>query len=157
VGKSARALIEGNAALLILREAAPASPCIANLATEFLKRRLPVITSVAGGPHARQSSGETGHVIDRPRNSAFYATSLHVLLRDLDVQTLILAGGVTSVSVHYTFVDAHQFDYFCRVVEDSTSGSSAQAQEAALQAMEYMQTGARRNLCAVVAALNDHE
>jgi nicotinamidase-related amidase len=72
----------------------------------------------------------------------------------LDVQTLLLAGGQTNTSVHYTFFDAHQHDYFCRVIEDSVSGSSAHAHGAALAAMEYMQTGARRTSAEVIATLS---
>ena len=54
--------------------------------------------------------------------------------------------------VHYTFVDAHQHDYFCSVVEDCVAGSSTEAHDASLRAMEYVQTGARRTTEEVVAA-----
>ena len=88
----------------------------------------------------------------RPRRcSVFFGTELSILLQDLGVRTLVLAGGQTSVSVHYSFVDGHQHDYFCRVVEDCMAGSSPAAHEAALQAMEYMQTGARQKSEAVMA------
>jgi len=59
------------------------------------------------------------------------------------LMTLILTGGLTDVCVHYTFVDGHQHNYHCRVVEDCVGGSSQPAHDAALQAMEYLQTGAR--------------
>ena len=84
------------------------------------------------------------YVIRKRRYSCFFGTELEILLKGLGAKTLILIGGHTDVCVHYTFVDAHQHDYFCRVVEDCVAGSSLAAHEAALNAMEYLQTGARR-------------
>ena len=72
------------------------------------------------------------------------------------VDTLLLCGGLTDVCVHYTFVDGHQSDYFCRVIEDCVAGSSEAAHEASLRAMEYLQTGARRSLQAVLDAMDDY-
>jgi biuret amidohydrolase len=92
------------------------------------------------------------HVLKR-RYSAFYATDLEILLKGLKVQTLILTGGLTDVCVHYTFVDGHQGDYHCRVVEDCVGGSSRAAHDAALNAMEYLQAGARRACAEILAAL----
>lgn len=83
------------------------------------------------------------YVIRKRRYSCFFGTELEILLKGLGATTLILIGGHTDVCVHYTFVDAHQHDYFCRVVEDAVAGSSLEAHEAALRAMEYLQTGAR--------------
>jgi nicotinamidase-related amidase len=83
------------------------------------------------------------HIVKR-RYSCFFGTELEILLKGLRVQTLILIGGLTDVCVHYTFVDAHQHDYYTRVVEDCVGGSSQAANDAALAAMEYLQAGARR-------------
>jgi nicotinamidase-related amidase len=76
------------------------------------------------------------------------------LLRGLKVDTLLLCGGLTDVCVHYTFVDGHQSDYYCRVIEDCVAGSSEHAHEAALRAMEYLQTGARRSRDEVCNAIS---
>ncbi|MDN5764835.1 MAG: cysteine hydrolase [Humibacillus sp.] len=95
------------------------------------------------------------YVIRKRRYSCFFGTELEILLKGLRADTLILIGGHTDVCVHYTFVDAHQHDYFCRVVEDSVAGSSIDAHEAALRAMEYLQTGARRTSAQLVAAFED--
>lgn len=84
------------------------------------------------------------YVVPKRRYSAFFGTDLEILLRGLKVDTLLLCGGLTDVCVHYTFVDGHQSDYFCRVVEDCVAGSSVEAHDAALRAMEYLQSGARR-------------
>lgn len=97
----------------------------------------------------------TDFVIRKRRYSAFFGTDFEILLRGLKVDTLLLCGGLTDVCVHYTFVDGHQSDYFCRVIEDCVAGSSLEAHEAALRAMEYLQTGARRSLEEVVTAMAD--
>src|ERR1700761_1063829 len=62
-------------------------------------------------------------VIAKRRYSCFFATDLDLLLRSLRVETVVLVGELTDVCVHYTFADAHQRDYFARVVEDCCGGS----------------------------------
>lgn len=95
--------------------------------------------------------------IQKRRYSAFFGTDLEILLRGLKTETLLLVGGLTDVCVHYTFVDGHQSDYFCRVIEDCVAGSSEPAHEASLQAMEYLQTGARRSLDEMLDAMTQYE
>ena len=94
------------------------------------------------------------YLIQKRRYSAFYGTDLEILLRGLKVDTLILTGGLTDVCVHYTFVDAHQGDYFCRVIDECVAGSSIEAHNAALRAMEYLQTGAIRQMDEVLSAMS---
>ncbi len=90
--------------------------------------------------------------VPKRRYSAFYGTDFEILLKGLDVQTLILTGGLTDVCVHYTFADGHQGGYYCRVVEDCVGGSSVDAHNASLRAMEYLQTGARCMSTDILAA-----
>jgi nicotinamidase-related amidase len=78
---------------------------------------------------------------------------LKVLLRSLAVRTLLLVGGLTDVSVHYTFAHARQRDYRVRVLQDCVLGSTVECHTAALSAMEYLQHGARRTSEDVLAAL----
>ena len=96
------------------------------------------------------------YFIRKRRYSCFFGTEFEILLKGLRANTLILIGGHTDVCVHYTFVDGHQHDYFCRVVEDCVAGSSQDAHDAALRAMEYLQTGARRTADEVLAAFEAH-
>ena len=84
------------------------------------------------------------HIVKR-RYSGFIGTEFELLLRGLSVSTLVLIGGLTDVCVHYTFADAHQRDYYVRVVEDCVGGSSEARHLASLDAMEYLQAGARRS------------
>lgn len=112
-----------------------------------------------GNPGTEIAVAEMGfrpddYLIKKRRYSAFFGTDLEILLRGLKADTLLLCGGLTDVCVHYTFVDGHQSDYFCRVIEDCVAGSSLEAHEAALRAMEYLQTGARRSLDEVLAAMD---
>jgi len=92
------------------------------------------------------------YVIKKRRYSGFIGTDLEILLRGLKAETLILVGGLTNVCVHYTFADAHQNDYHCRVVEDCVGGSDADAHNASLRAMEYLQHGARRTSAEIIDA-----
>lgn len=104
---------------------------------------------------AREELGyrDGDYLVPKRRYSAFFGTDLEILLRGLNVNTLLLCGGLTDVCVHYTFVDGHQSDYFCRVIEDCVAGSSLEAHEAALRAMEYLQTGARQPASSAIAAM----
>src|SRR4051812_3564608 len=91
------------------------------------------------------------HIVKR-RYSGFVGTEFEIVLRGLGVSTLVLIGGLTDVCVHYTFADAHQRDYHVRVVEDCVGGSSRARHDASLDAMEYLQAGARRTTDEIVAA-----
>ena len=46
------------------------------------------------------------------------------------MDTLVLVGGLTDVCIHYTAVDAHQWDYHIRVVADAVAGSCPEAHRA---------------------------
>lgn len=77
--------------------------------------------------------------IRKRRYSAFFATELDLVLRSYGIESVVLLGGLTDVCVHYTFADAHQHDYRCKVVVDATGGSTIEAHEASLRAMRYLQ------------------
>jgi biuret amidohydrolase len=94
------------------------------------------------------------YLIAKRRYSCFFGTDLEILLRGLDVQTLLLVGGLTDVCVHYTFADAHQRDFYVRVVTDCVGGSSQYRHDAALDAMEYLQTGALRTSDEILSAFS---
>lgn len=114
---------------------------------------------LAGDPRTEVAKEEMGfqtgdYIVPKRRYSAFFGTDFEILLRGLKVDTLILCGGLTDVCVHYTFVDAHQSDYFCRVVEDCVGGSSVAAHDAALRAMEYLQAGAVQSRARMIEAMS---
>ncbi|MEE6169610.1 MULTISPECIES: cysteine hydrolase family protein [unclassified Mycolicibacterium] len=91
------------------------------------------------------------HIVKR-RYSGFIGTEFEIVLSALKAETLILLGGLTDVCVHYTFADAHQRDFYVRVVTDCVGGSSQYRHDAALDAMEYLQSGAMRTTEEILAA-----
>ncbi len=91
------------------------------------------------------------HIVKR-RYSGFIGTDFELLLRGLGVSTLVLIGGLTDVCVHYTFADAHQRDFYVRVVADCVGGSTLARHQAALSAMEYLQAGACRGTEEIIDA-----
>jgi nicotinamidase-related amidase len=95
------------------------------------------------------------HLVKR-RYSGFIGTEFDIVLRGLKASTLILIGGLTDVCVHYTFADAHQRDYYVRVVQDCVAGSSLARHEASLDAMEYLQSGARQTTDEIIDAFERH-
>lgn len=105
-------------------------------------------------PTLRPGAGD--YYVPKRRYSAFFGTDMDILLKGLGADTLVLIGSLTDVCVHYTFVDAHQRDFFVRVVEDCVIGSTQARHEASLDAMEYLQHGARCRAEDVLAALGTH-
>ena len=97
---------------------------------------------------------EGDYLIVKRRYSCFFGTDLEILLRGLEVRTLLLVGGLTDVCVHYTFADAHQWNYHVRVLQDCVLGSTVDRHHASLSAMEYLQHGARQTSQEVLAALD---
>jgi len=75
--------------------------------------------------------GESGHdivpalypqagepVVDKPGKGAFYATDLQEILRDRDIEALIVCGVTTEVCVHTTVREANDRGYRCIVPGD---------------------------------------
>lgn len=110
-----------------------------------------------GTPVAFEEMGRQpgDYYVPKRRYSAFFGTEMEILLKGLKAETLILVGGMTDVCVHYTFVDAHQHDYYVRVAADSVGGTSPEAHQASLNAMEYLQAGAVLPTDDIVAAMRD--
>ena len=92
-------------------------------------------------------------LIRKRRYSAFFGTNFEILVKGFGVNTLIIVGGLTDICAHYTFVDGHQSDYFCRVIDGCVGGSSLAVHDISLAAMEYLQTSAIRILDEVLLAM----
>ena len=108
-----------------------------------------------GTPVAFEEMGRQpgDYFVPKRRYSAFFGTEMEILLKGLKAETLIMVGGMTDVCVHYTFVDGHQHDYYCRVVEDCVGGTSPEAHQASLNAMEYLQEGAVLPAAEIISAM----
>ncbi|HMJ95367.1 MAG TPA: cysteine hydrolase [Thermoleophilaceae bacterium] len=105
-------------------------------------------------PDTRPRSGEW--LIEGRRYSKFVGTDLDLLLRGLGSDTLLCCGFLTDVCVHYTCVDAHQLDYSYFVARDATAGSTPEASEAALDRLEYFQTGSLVTTDDMIAAIDSY-
>ena len=95
------------------------------------------------------------YLITKRRYSGFFGTDFEILLKGLKAETLILTGELTDVCVHYTFVDAHQRDYFTRVATDCVGGSTETRHAASLDAMAYLQRDALCSSDEVIAAFRE--
>lgn len=174
----AKPMIVGSPALVLLgatvngyRREPPADMAfrLEDLIASARLQEIPVIRIHArGGLAEDREPSETGrepvHGIDCPdyrlsklRPSCFLGTELEILLKGLAARTLIFAGCDADVDIHYSFVDAHQRDYYARVAEDCVWGSGRAAQDYALKAMEYLQFGACRRASELAHAFSSRD
>jgi nicotinamidase-related amidase len=103
---------------------------------------------------------EGEYIIRKTRYNCFMGTGLEFWLNGVNVlpgDTLIFCGGMTNVCIHYSAAEAHQRDYHIRVVEECTAGSSRSAHEAALEQIEYLQTGGRTKLADMLEAIREYK
>lgn len=78
------------------------------------------------------------YVVEKTRYDAFYNTDLEVLLRGLDLQTLIFTGIMTEICVESTIRSAVVRDFDVIVVSDCTAGRDQTSKEASLKTLESM-------------------
>lgn len=81
---------------------------------------------------------EEDFLIPKRRYSAFFATDLEILLKGLDIDTLIITGVVTDICVRATAQDAQQLDYKVIVPEECVAGTSVEQHKAALTHIQYI-------------------
>ena len=85
---------------------------------------------------------QTGdHVIEKMRMNGFYETRLDTLLRGLEVDTLVVSGAWTNMSIEHTARHAADAGYEVVVVSDGTSTINDEWQHAAL---DYAMTNVGR-------------
>jgi len=81
---------------------------------------------------------EGDHHIKKRRYSCFYATSLEALLRELQVDTVVLTGLVTHICVQHTAADAFFRGYRVVVPRDCVEAPTDEAHKTSLRYMEEM-------------------
>jgi gluconolactonase len=90
------------------------------------------------------------HVVEKMRMNGFYDTRLDILLRGLGVETLLISGAWTNMSIEHTARHAADAGYRAVVASDGTSTLNDEWQNAALNyAMQNVATVAT---CAEIAA-----
>jgi len=72
------------------------------------------------------------HVVEKMRMNAFYETRLDILLRGLGVETLIITGAWTNMSIEHTARHGADAGYEVVVASDGTSTTGDEWQNAAL-------------------------
>jgi gluconolactonase len=75
---------------------------------------------------------EGDHVVEKMRMNGFYETKLDILLRGLGVETLIITGAWTNMSIEHTARHAADAGYRAVVASDGTSTTGPEWQDAAL-------------------------
>src|SRR3954470_12682836 len=90
------------------------------------------------------------HVIEKMRMNGFYETRLDILLRGLGVETLIITGAWTNMSIEHTARHAADAGYRAVVASDGTSTVDDDWQRAALN--YAMQNVASVGTCAEIAS-----
>ncbi|ERG94366.1 MAG: nicotinamidase-like amidase [Haloquadratum walsbyi J07HQW2] len=66
-----------------------------------------------------------------------------------DIDTILVAGAMMNVCVHHTAQGAHERDFVFRVVEEYTAGTSQSPHDAALEMLDYLQSGRVHSLTSV--------
>ena len=72
------------------------------------------------------------HVVEKMRMNGFYDTRLDILLRGLGVETLLITGAWTNMSIEHTARHGADAGYEVMIVSDGTSTTGDEWQHAAL-------------------------
>jgi len=98
--------------------------------------------AVAGSDEAEMvpelAPAEGDHRLYKRRYSAFYATGLDALLRELKVDTVVLTGVLTNICIQHTAADAYFRGYRVVVPTDCVNALTPEEQETSLAFMRRM-------------------
>lgn len=105
--------------------------------TNLLIRKAPAVAALARGSHwtnidHRLPRQATDQVISKKHGSAFFGTDLAARLQAMEIDTLLIAGCVTSGCVRASAVDAAQYGFRPLVVREAVGDRSPLANEANL-------------------------
>ena len=98
-------------------------------------------------------SGE--YVVLKRRWNSFLGTDLEILLKNLKVETLIISGIVADFCVLFTAGEAHQRDYYVRLVEDCTNSNNKSA-KASIELIRMITTDIPITLDIMLKSLNEY-
>jgi len=78
------------------------------------------------------------YIIKKRKYSGFVGTGLSLILKELDIQRVILIGIVTEVCVLHTASDAYQMGYKVVILKDCVASLSKEEERWALRQMERL-------------------
>ncbi|TFE02216.1 isochorismatase family cysteine hydrolase [Jeotgalibacillus salarius] len=76
---------------------------------------------------------DNDYFIIKPKHSGFFGTQLDILLKQLNVERLIITGVATDICVLFTANDAHMREYEICVPEDCSAAESKEAHDSAMR------------------------
>ncbi|MCL2379431.1 MAG: cysteine hydrolase [Coriobacteriia bacterium] len=88
------------------------------------------------------------HILPKRRYSAFFETGLHSLLRDLQIDTLIICGMLTNICIQHTAADAYMWGFKVVIPTDGVEALDADTQQTALDYMQAMYAAKIDESCA---------
>jgi len=92
--------------------------------------------ALAGTPGAEVipelTPAQGDYVVPKRRYSGFFQTDLHILLRELDVDTLVVTGMHTHMCVRHTAADGYQWGFAIVAPEDGLEAFTAEDHEGGL-------------------------
>lgn len=96
-----------------------------------------LMDGVRGEPIARLLVPDhSDYFVLKPKSSAFFGTTLHILLQHLGVKMLILTGMAADVCILFTAHDAHLREYEIIVPPDCVASNTPQETKMALANMK---------------------
>jgi len=102
--------------------------------------------------------GDDDYFVLKPKHSGFFSTTLDILLRYLQVRTVILTGLAGNNCVLFTAHDAYLRDLALVVPEDCVASNTVQDNRAALQQIRTVLKGDTRPSTELdLAALREHQ
>ena len=84
------------------------------------------------GPGRGPEAQDGDHIVEKMRMNGFYETRLDILLRGLGVDTIIVSGAWTNMSIEHTSRHGADAGYEVVVPSDGTSTTGDEWQNAAL-------------------------
>lgn len=137
----------------------PAAKNLRTLAKRFRERRMPIIyTNDNFGRWKSDFHAQVEHCLDdgvrgepivkilapnpsdyfvlKPKHSAFFGTTLEILLQSLKIKRIVITGFATDICVLFTANDAYMRDYHIGIPRDCVAANSQQRTDQALALMQ---------------------
>ncbi len=96
---------------------------------------------VRGTPGAQVVEGLRGLqdvLVEKTRYSGFFGTDLEQVLRNLQVDSLVMSGILTDICVYFTAADGYMRGYRVAVLKEGVAALSAEDHQWALRQMERL-------------------